>query len=136
MSTYNPSHPSTSFIGNDDFKWWLGTVKNADDKDAKLGRVKVNILGYHRPNEKPSNLPWAIVSGPTTSPGVHGAGSAGAQLKAGSFVIGFFLDYPDCQQPIVLGTLLSKIKPVFDKNSQEAKDYIRGVDNEIKQQNT
>lgn len=136
MSTYNPSQPSTSFIGNDDFKWWLGTVKNADDKDAKLGRVKVNILGYHRPDEKPSNLPWAIVSGPTTSPGVHEAGSAGAQLKAGSFVIGFFLDYPDCQQPIVLGTLLSKIKPVFDKNSQEAKDYFRGVDNVIRQQNT
>ena len=136
MSTYNPSQPSTSFIGNDDFKWWLGTVKNADDKDAKLGRVKVNILGYHKPDEKPSNLPWAIVSGPTTSPGVHGAGSAGAQLKAGSFVIGFFLDYPDCQQPIVLGTLLSKIKPVIEKNSQEAKDYFRGVDNEIKQQNT
>lgn len=136
MSTYNPSQPSTSFIGNDDFKWWLGTVKNADDKDAKLGRVKVNILGYHRPDEKPSNLPWAIVSGPTTSPGVHGAGSAGAQLKAGSFVIGFFLDYPDCQQPIVLGTLLSKIKPVSEKNSQLARDYFRGVDNEIKQQNT
>ena len=136
MSTYNPSQPSTSFIGNDDFKWWLGTVKNADDKDAKLGRVKVNILGYHRPDEKPSNLPWAIVSGPTTSPGVHGAGSAGAQLKAGSFVIGFFLDYPDCQQPIVLGTLLSKIKPVFDKNSQLARDYFRGPDNVIRQQNT
>ena len=136
MSTYNPTQPSTSFIGNDDFKWWLGTVKNADDKDAKLGRVKVNILGYHKPDEKPSNLPWAIVSGPTTSPGVHGAGSAGAQLKSGSFVIGFFLDYPDCQQPIVLGTLLSKITPVFEKNSQKAKDYIRGQDNIIKQQNT
>ena len=136
MSTYNPTHPSTSFIGNDDFKWWLGTVKNADDKDAKLGRVKVNILGYHKPGEKPSNLPWAIVSGPTTSPGVHGAGSAGAQLKAGSFVIGFFLDYPDCQQPIVLGTLLSKIKPVIDPKSQEAFDYFRGVDNVINQQNT
>ena len=136
MSTYNPSQPSTSFIGNDDFKWWLGTVKNADDKDAKLGRVKVNILGYHRPDEKPSNLPWAIVSGPTTSPGVHGAGSAGAQLKAGSFVIGFFLDYPDCQQPVVLGTLLSKIKPVIDPKSQEAFDYFRGVDNVIRQQNT
>ena len=136
MSTYNPTQPSTSFIGNDDFKWWLGTVKNADDKDAKLGRVKVNILGYHKPGEKPSNLPWAIVAGPTTSPGVHGAGSAGAQLKAGSFVIGFFLDYPDCQQPIVLGTLLSKIKPVIDPKSQEAFDYFRGVDNEIKQQNT
>ena len=60
MSTYNPSQPSTSFIGNDDFKWWLGTVKNADDKDAKLGRVKVNILGYHRPDEKPSIYPGLL----------------------------------------------------------------------------
>ena len=136
MSTYNPTLPSTSFIGNDDFKWWLGTVKNADDKDAKLGRVKVNILGYHKPGEKPSNLPWAVVAGPTTSAGVHGAGSSGSQLKAGSFVIGFFLDYPDCQQPIVLGTLLSKIKPVIDPKSQEAFDYFRGVDNVIRQQNT
>ena len=136
MATYNPTLPSTSFIGNDDFKWWLGTVKNSDDRDAKLGRVKVNILGFHKPLEKPSNLPWAIVAGPTTSSGNHSAGSAGAQLKAGSFVIGFFLDYPDCQQPVVLGTLLSKIKPVFDKNSQEARDYFRGVDNVIKAMNT
>lgn len=136
MSTYNPTKPSSSFIGNDDFKWWLGTVKNADDKDAKLGRVKVNILGYHKPGEKPSNLPWAIVAAPTTSAGVHGAGSAGAQLKAGSFVIGFFLDYPDCQQPIVLGSLLSKIKPVIDPRSQEAFDYFRGVDNEINSRDT
>ena len=136
MSTYNPSQPSTSFIGNDDFKWWLGTVKNADDKDAKLGRVKVNILGYHKPGEKPSNLPWAIVSAPTTSAGVHGTGSAGAQLKAGSFVIGFFLDYPDCQQPVVLGSILSKIKPVIDPKSQEAFDYFRGVDNEINSRDT
>ena len=45
MSTYNPTLPSTSFIGNDDFKWWLGTVKNAMTR-IKLGRVKVNILGF------------------------------------------------------------------------------------------
>ena len=136
MSTYNPSKPSSSFIGNDDFQWWLGTVKNADDRDAKLGRVKVNILGYHKPGEKPSNLPWAIVAAPTTSAGVNSAGSAGAQLKAGSFVIGFFLDYPDCQQPIVLGSLLSKIKPVIDPKSQEAFDYFRGVDNVINSKDT
>jgi hypothetical protein len=135
MSTYNPTEPSTSFLGNDDFKWWLGTVKNSDDRDAKLGRVKVNILGYHKPGEKPSNLPWAVVSAPTTSAGVNGAGSAGSQLKAGSFVIGFFLDYPDCQQPIVLGSLLSKIKPIVDPRSQEAFDYFRGVDNVINSQN-
>ena len=136
MSTFNPTLPSSSFIGNDDFKWWLGTVKNADDKDAKLGRVKVNILGYHKPGEKPSNLPWAVVAAPTTSPGVNGAGSAGAQLKAGSFVVGFFLDYPDCQQPVVLGSILSKITPVVDPRSQKAFDYFRGVDNVVKKVNT
>ena len=32
MSTINPTLPTTSFIGNDDFTWWLGTVKNADDR--------------------------------------------------------------------------------------------------------
>lgn len=131
MSTLNPTLPTSSFIGNGDFTWWLGTVKNADDKDAKLGRVKVNILGYHKPGEKPSNLPWAMVVAPTDSAGANGVGSAGNQMKPGSFVVGFFLDYPDCQQPVVIGTLLSKITSVIDKNSQKSFDYPRGYDNAI-----
>jgi hypothetical protein len=112
MASTNPTLPTTSFIGNDDWRWWLGTVLNADDKDAKLGRVKVNILGYHRPKEKPSDLPWAMVMAPTDSAGANGVGSAPNQIKPGSFVVGFFLDYPDCQQPVVIGTLLSKIEEV------------------------
>lgn len=131
MSTINPTLPTSSFIGNDDFTWWLGTVKNADDRDARLGRVKVNILGYHKPGEKPSNLPWAMVVAPTDSAGANGVGSGSCQLKPGSFVVGFFLDYPDCQQPVVIGTLLSKITPVIDKNSQKALDYPRGYDNAV-----
>ena len=67
MSTFNPTLPNTSFIGNNDFTWWLGTVENADDRDAKLGRVKVNILGFHKPRETPENLPWAIVAAPTSA---------------------------------------------------------------------
>lgn len=131
MSTINPTLPSTRFLGNGDFSWWLGTVRNADDKDAKLGRAKVCILGYHKPGEKPENLPWAMVMAPTDSAGANGVGSAANQLKPGSFVVGFFLDYPDCQQPIVIGTLLSKINPVVDKDTQEFLDYPRGYDNEI-----
>lgn len=131
MSTLNPTLPTSSFIGNGDFTWWLGTVKNADDKDAKLGRVKVNILGYHKPGEKPSNLPWAMVVAPTDSAGANGIGSAGNQMKPGSFVVGFFLDYPDCQQPVVIGTLLSKITPITEKDSQNSYDYPRGYDNAI-----
>ncbi len=131
MSTFNPTLPNTSFIGNNDFTWWLGTVENADDRDAKLGRVKVNILGYHKPREVPSNLPWAIVAAPTSAAMANGVGHAGNQLKAGSFVVGFFLDYPDCQQPVVLGSLLSKITPVFEKDSQKSKDYPRSYNNTI-----
>ena len=131
MSTLNPTLPTSSFIGNGDFTWWLGTVKNADDKDAKLGRAKVNILGFHKPGEKPSNLPWAMVLAPTDSAGANAVGSAGNQLKPGSFVVGFFLDYPDCQQPVVIGSLLSKITPVVDKDSQQSFDYPRGYDNAI-----
>ena len=132
MSTVNPTLPTTSFIGNDDFNWWLGTVKNNDDKDAKLGRVKVCILGYHKPEETPENLPWAMVMAPTDSAGVHGVGTAPASLKPGSFVVGFFLDYPDCQQPIVIGTLLSKIKAVEEKQSAAAKDYPGSYENSVR----
>jgi len=73
MSTVNPTLPTTSFIGNGDFNWWLGTVKNNDDSEAKLGRVKVCILGYHRPEESPENLPWAMVMQPTDNAASNGA---------------------------------------------------------------
>lgn len=131
MASTNPTLPTTSFIGNDDWRWWLGTVLNADDKDAKLGRVKVNILGYHKPKEKPEDLPWALVMAPTDSAGANGVGSAPAQIKPGSFVVGFFLDYPDCQQPVVMGTLLSKIEDVVDPTSQDRWDYPGSFENTV-----
>jgi hypothetical protein len=110
----NPTLQNSAFLGNNDFTWWLGTVENPDDRDAKLGRVRVKILGFHDPNEKPENLPWALVLQPTTNAAVSGIGNAAnAGLKAGSFVMGFFLDYPDCQQPVVMGSFYSQIKPVI-----------------------
>jgi hypothetical protein len=107
----NPTLQNSAFLGNNDFTWWLGTVENADDRDAKLGRVRVKILGFHDPDEKPENLPWALVLQPTTNAAVGGIGNAAnAGLKPGSFVMGFFLDYPDCQQPVVMGSFYSQIK--------------------------
>ena len=123
----NPTLDNPTFIGHQDFSWWLGTVVNADDRDAKLGRVKVNILGFHDPNEKPGNLPWCIVMQPTTNPAVSGVGNAASQLKPGSFVMGFFLDYPDCQQPVVMGTLFSEIKKVTSPGTQENRDRINAA---------
>ena len=131
MSTVNPTLPTTSFIGNGDFNWWLGTVKNNDDSESKLGRVKVCILGYHRPEESPENLPWAMVMQPTDNAASNGAGNGPVSLKPGSFVVGFFLDYPDCQQPIVIGSLLGKIRAVAEKDSAKAKDWPGSYENSI-----
>jgi hypothetical protein len=116
----NPTLQNSAFLGNNDFTWWLGTVENSDDRDAKLGRVRVKILGFHDPYEKPENLPWALVLQPTTNPAVSGVGNAANSLKAGSFVMGFFLDYPDCQQPVVLGSFYSQIKTVVIPDSPSA----------------
>ena len=116
----NPTIETPAYIGHQDFSWWLGTVINADDKDAKLGRVKVNILGRHRPDAKPVDLPWALVMQPTTNAAVSGVGNAASQLKPGSFVMGFFLDHPDDQQPIVMGTMFNQVKGVVQPGSPEA----------------
>ena len=116
----NPTIETPAYIGHQDFSWWLGTVVNADDKDAKLGRVKVNILGRHRPDAKPVDLPWALVMQPTTNAAVSGVGNAASQLKPGSFVMGFFLDHPDDQQPIVMGTMFNQVKGVVQPGSPEA----------------
>ena len=118
----NPTLQNSAFLGNQDFTWWLGTVENADDKDAKLGRVKVKILGFHKPDEKPDDLPWALVMQPTTNAAVSNVGNAPNQLKPGSFVMGFFLDYPDCQQPVVLGTFYSQIKGIVEPGTQQSRD--------------
>ena len=118
----NPTIETPAFIGHQDFSWWLGTVVNADDRDAKLGRVKVNILNRHRPDAKPADLPWALVMQPSTNAAVSGVGVSANQLKAGSFVMGFFLDHPDDQQPIVMGTLFSQVKAVIEPKSQNSFD--------------
>ncbi len=130
----NPTLQNSAFLGNQDFTWWLGTVENADDKDAKLGRVKVKILGFHKPDEKPDELPWALVMQPTTNAAISSVGNAPNQLKPGSFVMGFFLDYPDCQQPVVLGTFYSQIKAVVAPETQLSRD-LPGAVNIISEEN-
>jgi hypothetical protein len=115
----NPTLDNPSFLGHQDFSWWLGTVVNADDREAKLGRVKVEILGFHEPKTPAANLPWCMVLQPTTNAAVSGVGNSANNLKSGSFVMGFFLDYPDCQQPVVMGTLFSEIQKIYEPGTQQ-----------------
>jgi len=95
------------FMGLDGFIWFTGVVEDRNDPDA-LGRVRVRCLGFHTEdlNDIPTNdLPWATVMHPVTDPSMQGLGHTPSFLVEGSWVIGFFADAKERQQPIIMGSL-------------------------------
>jgi hypothetical protein len=97
----------SSFIGRDGYRWWLGQVppNSTPSQDTWGERVPVRILGYHPEDGSilpDDQLPLALISKPTTA----GAGNrASSAIEGGEFVIGFFLDGDDGQQPIITGVI-------------------------------
>ena len=89
----------------DRFRWFVGVVKDVGDDRS---RVRVRIFGIHHTEdlEKVSDgdLPWATVMYPTTG-GQASSGNASHNLTPGTWVVGFFLDGNDSQQPIVIGSI-------------------------------
>ena len=105
-------------MGKDGFQWFVGVVEDRADPQ-KLGRLKVRCLGYHTKflNKLPTaDLPWAHVMNPITSATVSGVGNTPLGAVEGTWVIGFFIDGPDAQQPMIMGTLpgVPKDLPVKD----------------------
>jgi len=95
------------FMGLDGFVWFTGVVEDRNDPEL-LGRVRVRCVGFHTDNivELPtSELPWAHVMHPVTDPSMHGMGNTPSFLVEGSWVVGFFRDAEEKQQPIILGSL-------------------------------
>jgi len=95
------------FMGLDGFVWFTGVIEDRNDPDA-LGRVRVRCLGFHTEdlNDIPTNdLPWATVMHPVTDPSMQGLGHTPSFLVEGSWVIGFFADAKERQQPIIMGSL-------------------------------
>ena len=95
------------FMGLDGFVWFVGVVENRNDP-AKLGRVQVRCLGYHTEDlvDIPSkDLPWAHVMHPVTDPSMQGLGNSPTFLVEGSWVVGFFRDANEKQQPVIIGSL-------------------------------
>ena len=91
------------FMGQDGFIWFVGVVEDRNDPEL-LGRVRVRCLGFHTEdlNSLPTtDLPWAHVMHPVTDPSMHGMGSTPSFLVEGSWVIGFFRDAQEKQQPII-----------------------------------
>lgn len=97
------------FLGRDGFVWWIGIVEDVEDP-LLLGRAKVRIFGYHPKYVNQSSttgdvnnllptadLPWATVVMPPNLPNFYG------RLRLGEWVLGFFLDGVEAQEPAILG---------------------------------
>ena len=105
------------FMGLDGFVWFTGVVEDRNDP-TKLGRVKVRCLGFH--SEKltdipTEDLPWAHVMHPVTDPSMQGMGNTPSFLVEGTWVVGFFRDATEKQQPIIMGSLPGYPQTVADK---------------------
>ena len=95
------------FLGHNGFLWFTGVVEDRNDPQY-AGRVRVRALGHHTANKTilpTSDLPWAHTMLPATAAGISGLGQSATGLVEGSWVLGYFRDGNDRQEPIVLGTL-------------------------------
>ena len=105
--------------------WWMGVVEDRDDPE-KLGRCKIRIFGLHTENVgllPTDDLPWAVPMQPITSAATSGVGSTPVGLVPGAWVVGFFMDGAECQQPVIMGTIAGKPKdraPAISKQKQDA----------------
>ena len=95
------------FMGLDGFVWFVGVVEDRNDPET-LGRVRVRCIGFHTEDVSAlptTDLPWAHVMHPVTDPCMQGMGNSPSFLVQGSYVIGFFRDAAEKQQPIIIGSI-------------------------------
>jgi hypothetical protein len=99
-----------NLYGNQNFTWWVGVVEDRKDPE-KLGRCKVRIFGYHVDDVSilpTKDLPWASPMMPITSASTSGVGISPVGPVEGTWVVGWFLDGEEKQQPIMMGTFSGK----------------------------
>lgn len=79
---------------------FIGVVEDRNDSQ-QMGRVKVRVVGLHTHDTTKlptSDLPWAMVMRPIGLNNTH-------PPKEGTTVVVLFNDWPECQMPIVIGSL-------------------------------
>ena len=98
--------------------WFTGVVEDINDP-AEMGRIKVRCFGYHTPvlEDMPTeSLPWAHVMLPITSASMTGIGQSATGILQGSWVVGFFRDGTNAQDPLILGSIPSKPLKTVDSS--------------------
>lgn len=102
-----------NFINNGGgFAWFTGVIEDIDDP-MEMGRYRVRCYGYHNDDKTPDkgipteDLPWAMTMLPVTSASMSGVGQSSTGLLRGSWVIGFFRDGINAQDPVIMGSIPS-----------------------------
>ena len=120
----------SEFMGKAGFQWFVGVVEDRQDPQT-LGRLRVRCLGYHTEglDKLPTaDLPWAHVMNPITSATVSGLGQSPLGAVEGTWVVGFFQDGSDAQQPIIIGTLPGVPSELPDTGSKKGfMDAVNGA---------
>ena len=91
------------------FIWFTGVVEDIHDP-KEMGRVRVRCYGYHTPDKNllaTEDLPWASPMLPVTSASMTELGSSATGLLHGSWVVGFFRDGSNAQDPVIMGSIPS-----------------------------
>ena len=94
---------STTKMGSQGFKWFLGVVEDLEDP-LKLGRMRVRVFQEHDEQIDTKALQWAIAVMPVTSASLTGVGVSPTGMAVGSYVVGFYLDGDEKQFPMIVGT--------------------------------
>lgn len=114
------------------FYWFVGICENRYDP-LKSGRCQVRIFGDHTSNKEElptKDLPWAIPMQSITSAAVSGKGTSPLGPVEGTWVVGWYLDGPDKQMPLMIGTIgasaiattytATKTRPITNNPMEEA----------------
>lgn len=116
--------------------WFTGVVEDVNDP-LQLGRVRVRAFGYHTasmtdiPTE---DLPWSTCIMPVTSASISGIGVSATGLLPGSWVMGFFRDGTELQDPVIVGSIPSSSSGVIGERNNGFSDpagifpYFNGPD--------
>jgi hypothetical protein len=102
------SNYGDSFVGGN-FLWFTGVIEDINDPE-EMGRYRVRCFGYHTEDKgkiQTEDLPWANVMMPVTSASTSGIGHSATGLVQGSWIIGFFRDGSNLQDPVIMGSIPS-----------------------------
>jgi len=102
-----------NFINNGGgFLWFTGVIEDINDP-MEMGRYRVRCFGYHNDDKSKDkgipteDLPWAMTMLPVTSASISGIGQSATGLLQGTWVIGFFRDGINAQDPVIMGSIPS-----------------------------